>query len=164
MRSALRPRRSRLFPSPSNVVDLDPEDPSQQLDEAGQFHIEIAVEAQPNAESDEEVEAAIMTAEEDTEEILPPPTKDTGDLYGVHLPATNEPDLAAPEDQDAFRDAMLGQHFFDSLDMHAIENGPIPEHEIDVLDDSDVDFPTHHKTDHRDRPVADKGSGGTGGV
>jgi hypothetical protein len=35
---------------------------------------------------------------------------------------------------------------------------------LDIVDDSDEDHPGHHKTDTRDRPVADKGSGGPGGM
>ena len=43
------------------------------------------------------------------------------------------------------------------------ENGAAPERELDVVDDSDIER-GHHKTDTRDRPVADKGSGGNAGM
>ena len=74
------------------------------------------------------------------------------------MPPGFDRELAATED------STLGEHFFESLDAHATEGGPAVEHEVDVLDDSDPNHPTHHPTESGDRPVADKGSGGPGGL
>src|SRR5512139_1409543 len=42
-----------------HVVDIDPEDPTQQLDDLGEFHVEpLAVEAQPAAEASEDFDLA----------------------------------------------------------------------------------------------------------
>jgi len=45
--------------------------------------------------------------------------------------------------------------------------GPEPEEEVVIVDDSDIEHPDHrghHPTESHDRPVADKGSGGPGGL
>jgi hypothetical protein len=132
--------------------EIDPDELNQQLDDSGDFQ----VEAQPDAEATEDREAA---------ETEPQPrVKDVGDLYGVHLPPASDRDLDGAEDQESFRDSTLGETFVEELITHATEGGPTEEHLIDVVDDSDADHPTHHATESRDRPVADKGSGGPGGV
>ena len=174
-----RQRRARTKVNPSgtlprpSVADLDPTDPTQELDELGEFHIELAVEAQPSAEAQEELDVAGEEAEAEAYEDDPAARdeaeasageRDTGDLYGVHVPPAADTELGAGEDQDSFQDAMLGETFFEALEQHAAEGGATPEHELDIVDDSDVDHPTHHATESGDRPVADKGSGGPAGV
>jgi hypothetical protein len=45
--------------------------------------------------------------------------------------------------------------------------GPAPEEEVVIIDDSEIEHPDHrghHPTEWRDRPIADKGSGGPGGL
>jgi hypothetical protein len=173
-------RRSR---PPRSVVDIDPADLAQQLDEAGEFHIDpLEVEAQPSAEAEADVDLAIEIADEeeqtDTEDealgleeerlptadqIAAATTKDVGDLYGVHLPPAADPEIASV-DLDSYQDATLGESFTEELLAKATEGGPTPEHEVDVIDDSDENHPTHHSTESGDRPVADKGSGGPGGL
>ena len=160
----------------NSVVDTDPGDLSQQLDEAGGFQIEpLDVEARPTAENDAENDLAAelageeqRTQEEDeefgladgeepsSEDVAARAHRDTGDLYGVHLPRAQD-----REHEDADE---LGESFTEELRETASEGGPAPEHEIDVLDDSDVNHPTHHPTESGDRPVADKGAGGPGGL
>jgi len=50
-------REASALPGRS-VVDLDPEDPSQLLDDAGQFsNVDVEVEAQPHVEADVEGDA-----------------------------------------------------------------------------------------------------------
>ncbi|HUJ61983.1 MAG TPA: hypothetical protein VLX92_25935 [Kofleriaceae bacterium] len=88
--------------------------------------------------------------------------KDTGELYGVHTPPAADRELG--EDAESYKDAELGESWLESLELSAAEGGPEPEHEIDVQDDSDRDHPLHHATEGKDRPVADKGSGGRGGM
>jgi hypothetical protein len=90
---------------------------------------------------------------EDTTE--PEHVKDTGDLYGVHVVPAADREVPDTEDE--------GEHVFDAIEQHAAEYGPVPEHELDVIDDSD-DHDNHPPTDHRDRPKADRGSGGPGGL
>jgi hypothetical protein len=173
-------RRSR---SRRSVVDIDPGDPAQQLDEASEFHVDpLDVEARPSAEATADIDLAIELAEEEegtseedealgleeeraptADEIAARTSKDVGDLYGVHMPRASDPELAS-DDLESFQDATFGESFTEELLAKATEGGPTPEHEVDVVDDSDANHPTHHATESGDRPVADKGSGGPGGL
>jgi len=118
-------------------------DPMQNFDEAGGFELDEAGEDDPIPVADREV------AE---------PEGDVGDLYGVHTPPAAAP-FESVESQDD-----EGRNWLEALEADSTENGPQAEHVIDVTDDSDTDNPGHHKTDTRDRPVADKGSGGPAGL
>ena len=120
-----------------SVVDVEPED---QLEAEGD-----------GDEGETEVEDEAENAAPGTR-----PRKDIGDLYGVHQPAGNE--TVADEDSP------LGESWLESLDADATEGGPEPEHDVDVLDDSDPYHRGHHSTEGGDPPVADKGSGGPGGL
>src|SRR5262245_60504969 len=52
-------REASRLPQPS-IVDVDPEDPSQLLDDVGQFSVvPLDVEAQPAAEAEAEIDAAV---------------------------------------------------------------------------------------------------------
>ncbi len=159
-----------------HIVDIDPEDPTQQLDDTGEFHIEpLAVEAEPAAEISEQFDIASAEnvggeeefGEEPTVETQSELVHDTGELYGVRTPHAGDTNLAAAEDRDAFEGSWRGENWLESLEEHAAVMGPAPEEEVVIVDDSDVDHPDHrghHSTDWRDRPVADKGSGGPGGL
>ena len=168
-----------------HVVDLDPEDPTQQLDDTGEFHVEpLAVEARPAAETSEELDiasaenvlgeseldadlAALDAAAELNADERAEAADETGELYGVRTPHAGDPDLAAREDQDAFEGSWRGETWLESLEEHAIVMGPAVEEEVVVIDDSDREHPDHRghqPTERRDRPVADKGSGGSGGL
>lgn len=94
-----------------------------------------------------------------------PDDEDTGELYGVRTPHAADRGLAAPEDQDGFTESEQGETWLESLEHHAAESGTVPEEPVVVVDDSDVEHPEHrgHNPTERDRPVADKGSGGPGG-
>lgn len=158
-----------------HVVDIDPEDPSQQLDDTGEFHIEpLAVEAQPAAEASEDFDIASAENVEGESEIEDEATADehpelgreTGELYGVRTPHAGDTNLAASEDRDSFEGSWRGETWLEALEEHATVMGPAPEEEVVIVDDSDVAHPDHrghHPTEWRDRPVADKGSGGPGG-
>jgi hypothetical protein len=164
-----------------HVVDIDPEDPTQQLDDLGEFHIEpLAVEAQPAAEASEDLDIAAAenvegeselgdSREDVTGEAEADPYAatghDTGDLYGVRTPHAGDTSFAIPEAQGSYEGSDLGEHWLEALEEHAAEMGPVPEEEIVIIDDSDehLDHRGHHSTE-RDRPVADKGSGGPGGL
>ncbi|MBX3161770.1 MAG: hypothetical protein KF773_37760 [Deltaproteobacteria bacterium] len=90
--------------------------------------------------------------------------KDTGELYGVRVPHAGDTDLTAPEDQDAYAGAENGENWIEALEEHATETGPVPEEEVVVIDDSD-ELRGHSPTENTKRhSVADKGSGGIGGV
>ena len=142
----MRRRRRRRAPLPHpTIIDVEPEDAPRVFEE-GELE---AVDVRPN----EPVEEG---AEEEHE-------KDTGLLYGVHEPPATETELAAGEDHDAYRGADLGENFIEVLVEKSAELGPLPEHEIDVVDESDPEAPPS-PTDHRDRPKADRGSGGPGGL
>jgi hypothetical protein len=179
-------RQANQMPQPS-LVDIDPEDPTQLLDEAGQFSIvDTDLDAQPQAEADAELDAALasVAGEEDGEEDaevaddgareIDTPSQttadayieaadDTGEAYGVHIPRAADPDLDVNPDGESFKDSDLGEHAFETLEKKMAESGAEPERELDVTDDSDNER-GHHKTDMRDRPVADKGSGGNAGM
>ena len=128
--------RRATFPQPT-VVDLDPEDPSIQV-----------------------LEDNIEPIDDDTP---PHRDEDTGDLYGVHVSPAGDRALTAPDDRDSFVDADLGVNWFEALGQHSAESGPMPEHEVTVIDESDP-HNGHPPTDFRDRPKADRGSGGRGGL
>ena len=85
----------------------------------------------------------------------PVEAQDTGELYGVHVSPAADRDLGSRED--------LGENWIEALEEHAAEGGPMPEHEVTVIDDSDP-HDDHPPTDFRDRPKADRGSGGPGGL
>ncbi len=83
---------------------------------------------------------------------------DVGELYGVHTPPAADTDLGYGDD---FRGAQEGDNWMESLELSSTEGGPAPEKEVDVVDEDDVHHP---HSDTRDRPIADKGAGGRGGL
>lgn len=172
------------LPQPS-IVDVDPEVPTQLLDDAEQYSIvDLEVEAQPSAEAEADIEgAAIIASADEPEEIdeeaieldTPDETtadayaavaEDTGDLYGVHIPPAADPDMDKTEDQESFIDSEAGETWLETLEKKTAEYGAEPERQIDVVDDSDehIEHRGHHATESGDPPVADKGSGGEGGL
>lgn len=174
-------REASRLPQPS-IVDIDPEEPTQLLDDVGQYSVvdlDLGVEAQPHAEADALIDAAIDEAESgegETSEVETPSEttadayaaegKDTGDLYGVHQPRGEDRKLDKRRDQEAFIDEEQGENWLETLGHKATEYGPEVEHQVDVIDDSDehIDHRGHHATESGDPPVADKGSGGDGGL
>jgi hypothetical protein len=150
------------LPAEWAIADLDPADPSQQLDEAGGFQIEpLELDVEPTSESEDDLDAAITRADPGDEDTAVARRQDVGELYGVHLPPALDRDLAAPEDHDSYARADAGENWIESLEQAAAENGPAVEREVDPTDDSD--HHVHHASDTRDRPVADRGGGGPGG-
>jgi hypothetical protein len=149
-----------------HVVDLEPEDPSQLLDDSGELHVEpLDVEARPEAENLEDLDIAESTARSDdeVEEVV----HGTGELYGVRTPYADDTDRSAAEDRDSFEGSWRGETWLESLEEHAIEMGPAPEEEVVIVDDSDVEHDSHrghHPTEGGDPPVADRGAGGPGGL
>ena len=143
--------------APPRIVDVDPDDPLQAIDETENL-IEVEVDAQPAAEAVEDLDAAIAAATPEPDE----PDRDTGDLYGVHVRHAADTDLSAPEYEEGFRDSTLGEHFFEVLDAHATEMGPEPEAPVEIEDD-EITHRYAHKTATKDRPIADRGAGGPGG-
>jgi hypothetical protein len=154
-----------------------PNDPTQ-LDDAGQFSIiaedeldpdvdpavDLDVDAEPQAEADAELDAAIATTADEYAETDQTDIGDVGDLYGVHVPAATDADLDQSADGESYQDANLGEHVFETLEKKMAEGGTAnPEEDVEFEDDSDP-LGGHHKSDRRDLPVADKGSGGPGGL
>jgi hypothetical protein len=177
-------RDASRLPQPS-LVDVDPEDPSQRHDDAGQFSVveDLEFEAQPEAEAGADMDLASIEAEgdsteqEDNEAPIETPSEttadayaagadDTGDLYGVHQPPATDRDPELTSDTEQFVDADLGENWLETLGKRAAEYGATAEHVVDVVDDSDEhpDHRGHHATESGDPPVADKGAGGKGGL
>lgn len=157
---------SNKHPRRSSIVDLDPEDPTQLLDEAGQFSVvDLELEAQPHAEADADLDAAVATTAEDYSDIIDATDiGDAGDLYGVHVPRASDPQSDIRGDREAFDAESDGEHMFDSLQRKMTENGTAdPEEDVRFEDASDRQG-GHRKSDTRDRPIADKGSGGKSGL
>jgi hypothetical protein len=159
-------REASELPQPS-IVDLDPEDPSQLLDDAGQYQIvDLEVEAQPQAEADAELDAAVEatsevdTPQDTTADAYAEEADDTGELYGIHTPRAADRDLDKTADQEEFVDSNEGETWLETLGKKSAEGGAEAEEELDVIDDADG----HHSTESGDRPVADKGSGGDAGL
>lgn len=156
----------------TSIVDIDPEIPSQLLDDAGQYQVmSVDVDAQPADEAEADLEAATETAEADEIET-PSETNmdayaeqadDTGELYGLHTPHASDRDLDKTQDQESFVDSEMGENWLETLGKKAAEYGAEAEEELDVVDNSD-ELGGHHSTESGDRPVADKGSGGKGGL
>lgn len=155
-----------------HVVDIDPEDPAQQLDDTGEFHIEpLDVDVQSAVETSEDFDIASaenIQGESEPEDVDADAELDdeTGELYGIRTPHAGDTDLAAAEDRDGFEGSWRGENWVEALEEHATLMGPAPEEEVVIIDDSDVEHPDHrghHPTQRRDRPIADKGAGGPGG-
>jgi hypothetical protein len=156
------PATAYPIPAQPRITNLDPSEPSQQLDETGSFEVEpLAVDAEPVAEAEDDLDAAIAEAEPGDDDATVVRPHDVGELYGLHLPPAGDRELAAPEDHDSFARADAGENWIESLEQATAETGPDTEREIDPNDDTD--YRVHHSTDTRDRPVADRGGGGLGG-
>jgi hypothetical protein len=159
MREASRLGRRRL-------VDIEPEDPSQQLDDIGEIDVApLDVGAVPAEEAAEELDAAAaenVLGDSEPDDDEDKDEKDTGKLYGVRTPHAADTDLSASEDRDGFAGSESGENWLEALEEHAAELGPAPEEEVVIVDDSGVEHRVH-PSEHRDRPVADKGAGGPAG-
>src|SRR5262245_49356841 len=144
-------QEANQLPQPS-IVDTDPEDPSQLLDDVGQFSVvPLEVEAQPAAESEADVDAAVYeTAAEggELDELATPsqtiadayveaPRRDTGDLYGVRTPHATDRQPDTTSDREEFVDSEQGENWLETLGKKAAEYGAEAEEEIVVVDDSD---------------------------
>jgi hypothetical protein len=164
-------------PDPT-AADAEPTDPAQQLDETQDFHVEpLDVNVYPEAELQDEIDAALELAESDEDEderdVVDPDDMtadertaelgDVGELYGVHLPPAQDPERAAGSDLGQYAETELGENWLETLETDSTEGGPVPEREVDPNDDSD-ELGGHHSTESGDRPVADKGSGGPAGL
>lgn len=174
----LRKRRARSEPDIPDSLDNDPDDPVQGIDEVHELHVEdLGVDAMSNAdveaeleiaqteafadETGEEAEARIpgAPAEEPTLDTIEAKAHDMGDLYGVHTPHAE--DTTHPDSDTAFDE---GQNWLEALETDSIEKGPAAEADLtDVVDDDDV-YAAPHPSDVKDTPVADRGSGGRGGM
>lgn len=163
--------RPRSMP---RLVDTDPEDPTQHLDDVGQIQLgPMDVDARPAAETGDELAAAEAENQpgdhEPVDELAVAEAeatgdvKDTGDLYGVRIPHAADADLGDPGSRMSFAGASAGETFFEALAEHSTELGPAPEEEVVIVDDSDA-HRGHSPSESGDRPVADKGSGGPGGL
>lgn len=154
------------------TLPLDPDDVVQTIDEVAEMHVvPLDVDAQSRADAMAAQDLAALETGIDEIEIdddlaiamaevdRPVQPRDAGDLYGAHTPRAT--DREHPDDDRAFDD---GQNWVEALETSAVEYGPEPERELDdIVDDVDVLRPPH-RSDSRDRPVADHGSGGRRGL
>lgn len=169
----MRPRTKRAAPASGDAeapdFGPDPGDPVQGLDEAGGIHVaDLDIDAMDAADVEAAQDLASLESELDESAIeLDTPSQttidaqnvsvdDTGELYGVHTPYAVDNSLA--DDNAAFDE---GQNWLEALETSAAEYGAAPEQELDVVDDMDT---APHRSDKRDTPVADRGSGGPSGV
>jgi hypothetical protein len=81
----------------------------------------------------------------------------------VRTPHASDRDLDKTPDREEFVDSEQGENWLETLEKKAAEYGAAEEEEVVVIDDSD-EHRGHSGSDHRDRPVADKGAGGHGGL
>ena len=123
----------------------------------------LAVDAQPADIASRTIERVAEPATAAEQDPVAPRSHDTGELYGVRTPHAFDTALAASEDHDAFEGAERGETWLEALEEHAALMGPVPEEEIVIVDDRDLEH-TARRPSERDRPVADKGAGGVGGL
>jgi hypothetical protein len=151
--------RRSLTPHGS-LVDLDPSDPSQILDDAAASRDEV--DAQPAADAEADLEAAIAESAEPGEPLDEDVVGDVGELYGVHTPPAVDKEPPGYGDATSASQTETGENWLEALEATSAENGAEPERELDVTDEDDET--PHHSTDTRDRPVADRGAGGPAGL
>jgi hypothetical protein len=108
-------------------------------------------------------DARVTTDFEAAEDLAAPPLPDVdtlaaddGELYGVHEPRPI--DRRLPDGGDALE---AGENWIEALQASAVEDGVEPERELDVTDEV---YEPQHRSDERDIPVADRGSGGPRGL
>lgn len=176
-RRRARARGGRDIIAPTDLpgqmtLPLDPYDVVQSIDEVAEMHaVPLDVDAQSRADALAAQDLAALQTELDQTELeddlaiamaevdRPVRVRDAGDLYGAHTPPAT--DRKHPDDDRAFVD---GQNWVEALETSAVEYGPDPERELDdIVVDDDVLRPPH-RSDGRDRPVADHGSGGRRGL
>jgi hypothetical protein len=154
------------------------DDPAQTLDDVGPIDVDsMDVDAMPVTDSAEDLARAIAESKEGdlqgdddndndvpgSEAERPADTRETGKLYGVRTPHAADTELAAGSDHGSFEGAEEGESWMESLSRHAAESGAEPAEDLDVDDEND-DHGGAQPTESGDRPVADKGSGGPGGL
>lgn len=161
----------RKVPLTSTMPPPDPTDPVQTLDETQDFHLEpLDVEVAPEAERQEDVDAALDLSEADdgvADQVDPydartADAEDTGELYGGHITPADAPERGAGPEHGQYAESDLGENWLETLEADAAEGGPVAEREVHANDDQDHDV--HHGDESGDRPVADKGSGGPAGL
>jgi hypothetical protein len=175
-----RRRKRAMRASARDPFAIDPQDPVQALDEVAELQVmPLEVDALSTADVEAAEDLAGLESELDDDDLVVvtetqavvggdidevveldrPVRHDDGDLYGAHTPAAV--DRSHPDDDRAFDE---GQNWIEALETSAVENGAEPERPLDdIIDDEDVLQPPH-ASDHRDRPVADLGSGGRRGL
>jgi hypothetical protein len=145
-----------------DLPEPDRRDPVQGFEQPSAFHVDPL---DLDVELIEDAQIIIDDSDLDLddpegEEIETQRTRDVGDLYGMHTPPATDKDLARPE-PEGYEHADEGENWLEALEETSAEGGPEPERES-VADDEVYRAP--HPTEFRDRPVADKGSGGRGGM
>ena len=166
-RRVRRRRRWQMLDLEPERLPNDPTDPLQGFDEAAELRtVPLAYDAQPFDEALADQDRAIYESEldvVDAELVIDDPDapggRDTGDLYGAHTPTATDRDH--PDDDQAFAE---GQNWIEALETSAVENGPVPEEDLDEIVDDDDAYAPPHASDTRDRPIADRGSAGRGGL
>lgn len=154
-------------PTRSDLFAPDPADPVQSMDALDQVDLDdLDVDALSMAEGTGEIERATLESslEESAMELDAPEgfdqaSGDVGNLYGV--PTRRAEDRLHPDDDRAMAE---GQNWIEALETSAAENGPVPEQPIDASVDDEDFYGAPPPSDSEDTPVADRGSGGPGGI
>lgn len=153
----------------ANDFAPDPADPVQGFDDVADLQFaDLDVDALDAADAEAAQDLASLESDLDDDALAldasSQPTIDaanvsvdeTGELYGVHTPRAVDRDL--PDGDVSFDE---GQNWLEALETSSVEFGAEPEEDLDVVDEVDM---APHPSDTRDTPVADRGSGGPGGV
>jgi hypothetical protein len=148
---------------PERTVRANPMIPIEDVDRLSLDELGLDAQSAAEVAADLELARVEVAIEEALEEPagdladIEAAAHDVGDLYGVHTPPAA--DREHPDGDVSFE---RGENWIEALEASAVENGAEPERELDVVDDEDL--ATAHKTDTRDTPVADRGSGGPAGI
>jgi hypothetical protein len=127
-------REASELPQPS-IVDIDPEDPSQLLDDVGGFSIEeFDVEAQPSAEAHADVDFAVYVAE--SGEGLEADSGEGDEVEENQLEENAlEVDTPAMTTADAYADAVGDR---DSGDLYGVYTPKAEDRDIEMTPDKEV--------------------------
>lgn len=165
-------RQSAAARAKPDPMAADPADPVQGFDELNPLQLDsLDVDAMSMVDSDVDVELASVESSIDEEAMeLDPPeattldtieqsAHDVGNLYGGHTPRAE--DREHPDEDIAMG---AGENWIEALEASATEYGPVAETELDAIVDDDDIYAPPHASDSEDTPVADRGSGGPGGI
>lgn len=155
---------AEAYAVPVAAADVDLDQLASVVDEAAGMHIETlrpaGIPAWDATGDAAPLDPGMLADEAEAADIYGDPRAHlgSGELYDVHLATAVDRELP---DED--RAADEGESWLEHLEASTAELGPEPERVVDPIDESDL-HAGHRKTDRRDTPVADLGSGGPRGL